>query len=109
MEEVQNGYRLPAGRDISCQHIEIIVHQMLRRITVIDSGDTDLLPGELLDQARFQAANMKAVKEGGKPCRSSELMGITKASLAAIPGCRGGFPSRRPPACLPKRSEPEGR
>ena len=56
---------------------------MLRRITVIDSGDTDLLPGELVDQARFKASNMKAVKEGGKPAAGRpELMGITKASLA---------------------------
>ena len=42
------------GVDIHDKHIEVIVHQMLRRITVIDSGDTDLLPGELVDQARFK-------------------------------------------------------
>ena len=59
------------------------MHQMLRRITVIDSGDTDLLPGELVDKARFKAANMEAVKNGGKPAAGRpELMGITKASLA---------------------------
>jgi len=52
-------------------------------VTVIDSGDTDLLPGELVDQAKFKAANMKAVKAGGKPAAGRpELMGITKASLA---------------------------
>mgnify|MGYP000175813763 FL=1 len=82
VEEVHTVYR-SQGVDIHDKHIEVIVHQMLRRITVIDSGDTDLLPGELVDQARFKAANMKAVKEGGKPAAGRpELMGITKASLA---------------------------
>ena len=56
---------------------------MLRRITVIESGDTDLLPGELADKARFQSANRKAVSEGKRPASGrDELMGITKASLA---------------------------
>ena len=82
VEEVHTVYR-SQGVDIHDKHIEVIVHQMLRRITVIDSGDTDLLPGELVDQARFKASNMKAVKEGGKPAAGRpELMGITKASLA---------------------------
>ena len=56
---------------------------MLRRVTVIDSGDTPLLPGELVDQARFKAANKETIKNGGKPASARpELMGITKASLA---------------------------
>ena len=58
MEEVHTVYR-SQGVDIHDKHIEVIVHQMLRRITVIDSGDTDLLPGELVDNARFQGANRK--------------------------------------------------
>ena len=66
VEEVHTVYR-SQGVDIHDKHIEVIVHQMLRRITVIDSGDTDLLPGELVDKARFKAANMEAVKNGGKP------------------------------------------
>ena len=77
VEEVHTVYR-SQGVDIHDKHIEVIVHQ-----TIIDSGDTDLLPGELVDQARFKASNMKAVKEGGKPAAGRpELMGITKASLA---------------------------
>ncbi|MCI1869192.1 DNA-directed RNA polymerase subunit beta' [Bifidobacterium crudilactis] len=82
VEEVHNVYR-SQGVDIHDKHIEVIVHQMLRRVTVIDSGDTELLPGELADQARFKAANIKAVKNGGRPAAGRpELMGITKASLA---------------------------
>ena len=82
VEEVHNVYR-SQGVDINDKHIEVIVHQMLRRITVIDSGDTKLLPGELVDQAKFREANMEAVKNGGKPAAGRpELMGITKASLA---------------------------
>ncbi|RBP97222.1 DNA-directed RNA polymerase subunit beta' [Bifidobacterium aemilianum] len=71
------------GVDIHDKHIEVIVHQMLRRVTTIDSGDTKLLPGELVDQAKFKEANMEAVKAGGRPASGRpELMGITKASLA---------------------------
>ncbi|KFI52138.1 DNA-directed RNA polymerase subunit beta' [Bifidobacterium biavatii] len=82
VEEVHTVYR-SQGVDIHDKHIEVIVRQMLRRITVIDSGDTNLLPGELVDQARFKEANMEAVKNGGKPAAGRpELMGITKASLA---------------------------
>lgn len=82
VEEVHNVYR-SQGVDIHDKHIEVIVHQMTRRITVIDSGDTDLLPGELVDQARFKDTNKAAVKAGKKPASGrTELMGITKASLA---------------------------
>ena len=56
---------------------------MLRRVTVIESGDTDLLPGELVDNIAFQTANRKALVEGKKPAAGRpEMMGITKASLA---------------------------
>ena len=82
VEEVHTVYR-SQGVDIHDKHIEVIVHQMLRRITVIDSGDTDLLPGELVDNARFREINRNIVKNGGKPAAGRpELMGITKASLA---------------------------
>ena len=82
VEEVHTVYR-SQGVDIHDKHIEVIVHQMLRRVTVIDSGDTPLLPGELVDQARFKAANKETIKNGGKPAAARpELMGITKASLA---------------------------
>ncbi|PST46272.1 DNA-directed RNA polymerase subunit beta' [Bifidobacterium callitrichos] len=82
VEEVHNVYR-SQGVDIHDKHIEVIVHQMSRRVTVIDSGDTDLLPGELVDQRRFRDVNKAAVKAGKKPASGRpELMGITKASLA---------------------------
>jgi len=82
VEEVHNVYR-SQGVDIHDKHIEVIVHQMSRRITVVDSGETDLLPGELIDQQRFREVNKAAVKAGKKPASGRpELMGITKASLA---------------------------
>ncbi|OZG58423.1 RNA polymerase beta' subunit [Bifidobacterium tissieri] len=82
VEEVHTVYR-SQGVDIHDKHIEVIVHQMLRRYTVLDSGDTELLPGELVDKARFKEVNKAALKAGKRPATGRpELMGITKASLA---------------------------
>jgi DNA-directed RNA polymerase subunit beta' len=82
VDEVQETYR-SQGVDIHDKHIEVIVRQMLRRVTVLDSGDSHLLPGELAERTRFEDANRKAVAEGGQPASGRpELMGITKASLA---------------------------
>ncbi len=82
VDEVQEVYR-SQGVDIHDKHIEVIVRQMLRRVTVLDSGDTDLLPGELAERGRFEDANRRAVAEGRQPASGRpELMGITKASLA---------------------------
>ncbi|RPF22884.1 DNA-directed RNA polymerase subunit beta' [Myceligenerans xiligouense] len=82
VEQVQETYR-SQGVDIHDKHIEVIVRQMLRRVTVLDSGDSELLPGELAERMRFEDANRKAVAEGGQPAAGRpELMGITKASLA---------------------------
>ena len=82
VDEVQEVYQ-SQGVGIHDKHVEVIVRQMLRRITIIDSGDTDLLPGELADRAAFVAANRAAVAEGQRPASGrDELMGITKASLA---------------------------
>ncbi|MGO1551521.1 MAG: DNA-directed RNA polymerase subunit beta', partial [Micrococcaceae bacterium] len=82
VKEVQDVYQ-SQGVGIHDKHVEVIVRQMLRRITVIESGDTGLLPGELTDRARFTAANKQAVGEGNRPASGrDELMGITKASLA---------------------------
>ena len=82
VQEIQEVYR-SQGVSIHDKHIEIVVKQMLRRITVLEPGDTDLLPGELVDQLRFQSANRDAVQKGGKAASGRpELMGITKASLA---------------------------
>ncbi len=82
VEEVQKVYGTQ-GAPIHDKHIEIIVRQMLRRITVIDSGDTSMMPGELVDRATYEAANRRALAEGGRPGEGRPvLMGITKASLA---------------------------
>ena len=82
VNEVHTVYR-SQGVDIHDKHIEVIVHQMTRRVTIIDSGDTDLLPGELVDNARFREINRNIVKNGGRPAVGRPaLMGITKASLA---------------------------
>ena len=82
VDEVQEAYS-SQGVDIHDKHIEVIVRQMLRRVTVLDSGDTDLLPGELAERGRFEDANRRAVAENGQPASGRpELMGITKASLA---------------------------
>ena len=82
VSEVQSVYK-SQGVEIHDKHVEVIVRQMLRRVTVIESGDTDLLPGELVDNIAFQTANRKALAEGKKPAAGRpEMMGITKASLA---------------------------
>ena len=82
VDEVQQVYR-SQGVSIHDKHIEIIVRQMLRRITVIESGDTNLLPSELIDRVVFEEENRRVVSEGGKPASGRPvLMGITKASLA---------------------------
>jgi DNA-directed RNA polymerase subunit beta' len=81
-EQVQEVYQ-SQGVSIHDKHIEIIVRQMLRRITVLESGDTDLLPGELVERSRFEEENRRLVAEGGQPASGRpQLMGITKASLA---------------------------
>ena len=80
--EVQQVYH-SQGVDIHAKHIEVIVRQMLRRVTVLESGDTALLPGELVDEMRFRAENKRVLSEGKNPAEArNELMGITKASLA---------------------------
>ncbi|WP_261167036.1 DNA-directed RNA polymerase subunit beta' [Microbacterium sp. Marseille-Q6965] len=79
---VQGVYR-SQGVPIHDKHIEVIVRQMLRKVTVVDHGETDLLPGELVDIKRYQEINRAAVAEGKRPASGRpELMGITKASLA---------------------------
>ncbi len=82
VEEVQTVYRTQ-GAEIHEKHIEIIIRQMLRRVTVIESGDSELLAGDLVDRPSYEAANRKVVAEGGAPASGRPvLMGITKASLA---------------------------
>ena len=72
------------GVPLHDKHLEVIVRQMLGKVTVIDSGDTDMLPGEIIDFNRFKATNRAAVAEGKKPASArQEVMGMTRASLAA--------------------------
>ncbi|SKB05647.1 DNA-directed RNA polymerase subunit beta' [Aeromicrobium choanae] len=82
VDEVQEVYR-SQGVAIHDKHIEIIVRQMLRRVTVIEQGDAKLIPGDLADRAIFEEENRRVVAEGGTPASGRPvLMGITKASLA---------------------------
>ena len=82
VQEVQQVYR-SQGVSIHDKHIEIIVRQMLRRVTVIEAGDTNILPADLVDRVLFEVENRRVVSEGGKPASGRPvLMGITKASLA---------------------------
>ena len=82
VQEVQAVYR-SQGVSIHDKHIEIIVRQMLRRVTVIEAGDTNILPADLVDRVLFEVENRRVVSEGGKPASGRPvLMGITKASLA---------------------------
>ncbi|MET9758561.1 DNA-directed RNA polymerase subunit beta' [Streptomyces sp. NPDC006372] len=80
--EVQKVYN-SQGVSIHDKHIEIIIRQMLRRVTIIESGDAELLPGELVERSKFEHENRRVVQEGGHPASGRpQLMGITKASLA---------------------------
>ena len=82
LREVLSVYRLQ-GVGVSDKHIEIIIRQMLRKVRIEDSGDTELLPGSLVDIFRFEEANQKAILEGKMPAVAKRvLLGITKASLA---------------------------
>ena len=82
VNEIQSVYR-SQGVGIHDKHVEVIVRQMLKRITVLEAGDADLLPGELVERGRFEAENRRVVTSGGKAASGRpELMGITKASLA---------------------------
>lgn len=82
VKEVQRVYRLQ-GVDINDKHIEIIVRQMLSKVKIESAGDTDLLPGSLVNVMEFEKTNRKVVEEGGEPAVGRmTLLGITKASLA---------------------------
>lgn len=82
VDGVQGVYR-SQGVPIHDKHIEVIVRQMMRKVTVVDHAETELLPGELVDRQRYQEINRGAVAEGKTPASGrQEVMGITKASLA---------------------------
>ncbi|HWO94765.1 MAG TPA: DNA-directed RNA polymerase subunit beta' [Bacillus sp. (in: firmicutes)] len=81
LREVQKVYRMQ-GVEIGDKHVEVMVRQMLRKVRVMDAGDTDVLPGSLLDIHQFTDANEKVLLEGRRPATGRPvLLGITKASL----------------------------
>ncbi|QTD39852.1 DNA-directed RNA polymerase subunit beta' [Sporosarcina sp. Te-1] len=81
LKEVQKVYRMQ-GVEIGDKHVEVMVRQMLRKVRVIEAGDTDLLPGSLLDIHQFSEANAVVLKKGRVPATSRPvILGITKASL----------------------------
>ncbi|OON90602.1 MAG: DNA-directed RNA polymerase subunit beta' [Epulopiscium sp. Nele67-Bin001] len=82
LKEVQRVYRLQ-GVDINDKHIEVIVRQMLKKVKIEENGDTNLLPGSLVDILEFEAVNNAVIAEGLEPAEGKHtLLGITKASLA---------------------------
>ena len=82
LREVQRVYRLQ-GVEINDKHIEVIVRQMLQKVRVETNGDSEMLPGVLVDALDFEDTNEKLVEEGKEPAEGKQvLLGITKASLA---------------------------
>jgi len=82
IQEVQRVYRLQ-GVEINDKHVEMIVHQMLKKVRIEESGDSDVLPGVSMDVLDFNEMNEKLIAEGKKPAEGKQVMlGITKASLA---------------------------
>ena len=82
LREVQRVYRLQ-GVEISDKHIEVLVRQMLKKVRVEDNGDTELLPGMLVDNLELEDINEEMIAQGKEPATAKQvLLGITKASLA---------------------------
>ncbi len=82
VDEVQEVYRLQGVR-INDKHIEVIVRQMMRRVKILETGDTEFIHDEQVDKVRFEDANKEVIKKGGKPAVAEPLiLGITKASLS---------------------------
>ncbi len=81
-DEVQRVYR-SQGVTINDKHIEIIIHQMLAKVRVDSSGDTELVPGELIDRFQYEEVNAEVLAEGGEPATAhTVLLGVTRASLS---------------------------
>lgn len=82
LQEVQRVYRLQ-GVDINDKHIEVIVRQMLKKVKIEENGDTDLLPGSLVDRLEYEETNKQMREQGLREAEGKQvLLGITKASLA---------------------------
>jgi DNA-directed RNA polymerase subunit beta' len=80
LREIQTVYR-SHGLDIHDKHIEVIIRQMLRKRRIIDPGDTDFLPGQIVDRAVFEYENKRVMAQGGKPATAEwVLMGIMRAA-----------------------------
>ncbi|MFN2188761.1 MAG: DNA-directed RNA polymerase subunit beta' [Candidatus Promineifilaceae bacterium] len=81
LREVQQVYR-PQGQNINDKHFEVIIRKMLSKVVITASGDTEMLPGELIESAVFSKTNAMVLEEGGEAARAEPvLLGITKASL----------------------------
>jgi len=81
LNEVQEVYRMQGVR-INDKHIEIIISQMLKKVRIEESGDTEFLVGEQIDRSKFKKANDEVMKKKGKPAKATPLLlGITKVSL----------------------------
>jgi DNA-directed RNA polymerase subunit beta' len=81
VKEVQMVYRLQ-GVDINDKHFEVIIRQILRKVKVVDPGDSRFLLNEIVDKVDFEEESRKIIEEGGKPPKAEPvLVGITKASL----------------------------
>jgi DNA-directed RNA polymerase subunit beta' len=82
VDEVQEVYRLQGVR-INDKHIEVVIRQMMRRVKVISTGDTNFIPDEQVDRILFEETNRKVAMAGGEPAKGEPLiLGITKASLS---------------------------
>ena len=83
ISEIQQVYR-SQGVVISDKHIEIIVSQMLRQVRIVDSGDTQLIVGDLISRRRFREENERIIKIGGEPAiAESVLLGVTRAAVGS--------------------------
>ncbi|MCK5508661.1 MAG: DNA-directed RNA polymerase subunit beta', partial [Desulfobacterales bacterium] len=82
VDEVQEVYRLQGVR-INDKHIEVIVRQMMRRVKILETGDTEFIYEEQVDKVKFEDTNKEVIRKGGKPAVAESLiLGITKASLS---------------------------
>ena len=82
IQEVQRVYRLQ-GVEINDKHIEVIVRQMLKKVRIENNGDSEFLPGTLVDILEYEDENERLTEEGKEPAEGKQVMlGITKASLA---------------------------
>ncbi|HHS96781.1 MAG TPA: DNA-directed RNA polymerase subunit beta', partial [Chloroflexi bacterium] len=82
LSEIQKVYR-SQGVNINDKHFEVIIRRMLGKMEIVDPGDSDLLPGDLVDRLELQEINRKIIEEGGRPPKArAVLLGITKAALS---------------------------